>query len=106
MKPTLETFERVRQAFGPCSTIYECCSAKDLLLDYEEHSERNPDDGLAEWIELQAKVEGIYWERDLEAKNLGGCYTDEELVARIEEDDTFSAGIRQRINKLLEEMEC
>jgi hypothetical protein len=57
MDITIETARELREAFGPCSAVYECMTPEEIVARIAEHGTTR------EWIKLELDVEEIRADR-------------------------------------------
>lgn len=85
--------ERIINAFGSCTAMYECNSSSDLLEDFARW-----DGTFEEWVDLRLECEGIFWEQCADAKAAGGIDHDTEG------DRAWMKEVAQRVNKVAAEV--
>lgn len=81
---TLADAERIREAFGPCSLVYECMSLREIVESVEDDC----DGDVTAWIRIELDIQDIHDERwlgTIEDDNLHGTVLQEtrELKAEI-----------------------
>lgn len=59
----LELAARIIEAFGPCTTLYECTMPSELVEQHVEHEARSPDETLGGFLRVLLDVESIEAER-------------------------------------------
>ncbi len=68
---TIEQAAAIIEAFGPCTSLYECVSAKELIREFDESKERNPNRTVNDLVGTLLSVESVSAER---MDDTGACY--------------------------------
>ena len=68
---TIDQAKAIIATFGPCTSMYECISPVELLQNFNEALERDPEETVDGFLKVQLAVEGIQAERMDES---GKCY--------------------------------
>lgn len=101
MKMSNELAEKVLEAFGPCTTLYECTTAEELIEQAKDF------DTLKECIDVMLTCEEIHAERDMDVAYHEESSGEEAYKNKhqkvIDESKERIAAIRQRCDRLLEE---
>jgi hypothetical protein len=61
----IQRAEQIREAFGHCTSVYECRNAEEIVADFASIEESHRTE--ANWVHIQLSVESIVAERS-------GCY--------------------------------
>jgi hypothetical protein len=80
---TVEAAEAIIDAFGPCTSMYECISPTELVEQFNEFQQNNPEDTLNDFVAICLKVEGVQAER---MDDTGACYREWKAVRSMVED--------------------
>jgi len=86
----LEQAKAIIEAFGSCSTVYECTTPAEMIEDYESGG----CDNITDYVGILYTVEGIHMERSRD----GASYQSDELQQKvIAEYEEMKAGQRERL---------
>jgi len=92
MTLTFEQAKAIRQAFGPCTVVYECMDTRELV----EEAADEPD--LSTFVESLLASEEIHLEQ---RGNQWSGENEEQFRAEVAEDERFLADVRERVETFL-----
>ena len=87
----LDQAEAIIEAFGPCTDLYECYTAKDILADYG-------DEDADDFVDTQLRVFDVQQDRaNGAAAEQSETYGEEHHTRAISEGKEQLAGIKTRL---------
>lgn len=91
MQITLEQADRIRKAFGPCSSVYECMDLEDIVREAEGYAT------VKAFVRRLLKGEELFLEQ---RGNQWSGENEEEFRAAVAEDKAFVKSMRVRVLNL------
>lgn len=94
---TLEHATKVREAFGPCSIVYETMTPEELVKDWvEAHAAEDPPASIGAWVLGWLDVEEVHGDRALDARGASGEY---DMEAEVREHQAWMRELQRRITE-------
>jgi hypothetical protein len=56
----IATANKIRDLFGPCTALYECWNAQDIVNDFNSMVEEEPATTIGYWLGIQLSVEDAF----------------------------------------------